>query len=518
MNNIRFIPLQHLGWGFLLAWVFCVFYTGATSDALGVQDMHSRAGMLPRLLELTIPVGSAIATIAALMFAERAVGTVAAKRAVVVLSPIACALATPLLVIPYGHGMLDGALFAAGALASGIGSGVMWVFWGEFYARLSQSDVEPTALASSALAAGILLAVSAMSGWVALLVTACLPLASGALFSVAWKETSALSVSRDHASAGDLRVLEAARERNESRPLAVVTTVGKSGWGILFACSFACIAGSLAAETPSTEMLQPSILASIALLIALGFSSTRGPRRVSIAFLYRWICPVLVVGFCTGSVLGSYAGSAAAFGASLAVRFALCLITQMYFARFSARGLATPTQSYGLGWILVHTGDLIGVLLAEAVRPALGTGAITADQAFAVCAMLLVVASMLVIGADRSFASLDSVARRDGELAPATIDAAHESSPSPLEPETPRSASDLQPENRDFDRAIEELADRFDLTPRERDIFALLMRGRSVPYIRDELVISLNTVSTHVKHIYTKAAVHSRQELLDLLP
>ena len=44
------------------------------------------------------------------------------------------------------------------------------------------------------------------------------------------------------------------------------------------------------------------------------------------------------------------------------------------------------------------------------------------------------------------------------------------------------------------------------------------MRGRSVPYIRDELVISLNTVSTHVKHIYTKAAVHSRQELLDLLP
>ena len=43
MNNIRFIPLQHLGWGFLLAWVFCVFYTGATSDALGVQDIRFTA-------------------------------------------------------------------------------------------------------------------------------------------------------------------------------------------------------------------------------------------------------------------------------------------------------------------------------------------------------------------------------------------------------------------------------------------------------------------------------------------
>lgn len=516
MNNIRFIPLQHLGWGFLLAWVFCVFYTGTTSDAFGVQDMHSRAGFLPRILELTVPVGSAIATIAALMFAERAIGTVAAKRAVVVLSPAACALATPLLVIPCGNGALDGLLFALGALISGVGSGVMWVFWGEFYARLSQSDVESTALASSVLAAGILLAVSAMSGWVALAVTVCLPLASGALFSVSWRETSTRAASRDHAAAADLLVLEAARERNEARPLSVVAAVGKSGWGILLACSFACIAGSLATETPSMELLQPSILASVALLVALGFASTRGPRRISIAFLYRWICPVLVVGFCAGSVLGSSAGSAAAFGTSLAVRFALCLITQMYFARFSARGLATPTQSYGLGWILVHTGDLIGVLLAEAVWPALQIGTITADQAFAVCAMLLVVISMFFIGSDGSFASLDSVARRDGKAAPAPVGAAGESSHSPLEPETPKPASGLQSEN--LDHAIEELADRFDLTPRERDIFALLMRGRSVPYIRDELVISLNTVSTHVKHIYAKAAVHSRQELLDLLP
>lgn len=63
---------------------------------------------------------------------------------------------------------------------------------------------------------------------------------------------------------------------------------------------------------------------------------------------------------------------------------------------------------------------------------------------------------------------------------------------------------------------VAQLADEFGLTPRERDVFALLMRGRSVPYIRDELTVSRDTVATHVKHIYQKAGVHSRQELLDL--
>jgi DNA-binding CsgD family transcriptional regulator len=67
-----------------------------------------------------------------------------------------------------------------------------------------------------------------------------------------------------------------------------------------------------------------------------------------------------------------------------------------------------------------------------------------------------------------------------------------------------------------LDARVARLADELGLTPRERDVFALLMRGRSVPYIRDELMVSRETVATHVKHIYQKAGVHSRQELLDL--
>lgn len=43
-----------------------------------------------------------------------------------------------------------------------------------------------------------------------------------------------------------------------------------------------------------------------------------------------------------------------------------------------------------------------------------------------------------------------------------------------------------------------------------------LGRGRSQPYIRDQLVLSKNTVASHVKHIYAKLGVHSKQEVIDL--
>lgn len=38
-----------------------------------------------------------------------------------------------------------------------------------------------------------------------------------------------------------------------------------------------------------------------------------------------------------------------------------------------------------------------------------------------------------------------------------------------------------------------------------------------MPFIRDELFISANTVNTHIKHIYAKTDTNGRQDLLDLM-
>lgn len=60
------------------------------------------------------------------------------------------------------------------------------------------------------------------------------------------------------------------------------------------------------------------------------------------------------------------------------------------------------------------------------------------------------------------------------------------------------------------------VAIKFGLTAREHQILELLLQGRSHPYIRDALEISISTVDTHVRHIYKKTGVNSRQSLIDI--
>lgn len=68
-----------------------------------------------------------------------------------------------------------------------------------------------------------------------------------------------------------------------------------------------------------------------------------------------------------------------------------------------------------------------------------------------------------------------------------------------------------------IDRQSTRIATRFTLTERETDVFRLLAKGRNVPFIEEELIISRNTIKTHIKHIYQKMDLHSQQELIDMV-
>lgn len=61
------------------------------------------------------------------------------------------------------------------------------------------------------------------------------------------------------------------------------------------------------------------------------------------------------------------------------------------------------------------------------------------------------------------------------------------------------------------------LEKRYGLSLREIEIMDLFAQGRSANWIADGLVISKNTVRSHLRSIYTKLDVHTRQELLDRL-
>ncbi|MDT8903535.1 response regulator transcription factor [Anaeroselena agilis] len=56
-----------------------------------------------------------------------------------------------------------------------------------------------------------------------------------------------------------------------------------------------------------------------------------------------------------------------------------------------------------------------------------------------------------------------------------------------------------------------------DLTERESEIAALLVRGKTYKQVASELYVSENTVKTHVKNIYAKYNVQNRNQLLHLM-
>ena len=68
-----------------------------------------------------------------------------------------------------------------------------------------------------------------------------------------------------------------------------------------------------------------------------------------------------------------------------------------------------------------------------------------------------------------------------------------------------------------LDKSCEAITRKYKLTERESEILRFAALGRSAKYIADELFISHNTAKTHIKHVYEKLNIHSKQELIDLV-
>lgn len=247
---------------------------------------------------------------------------------------MAVAITTPMLSLPAFGLVATPLLLAVSAIVAGVGSALMWVMWGQLYARLPQDAVESCAPASAFAAALLSLAAMAAPYAASVALVSAYPLFSGVLLWRAWPEVNA-SASADHATlpAAPLPLREA------------FGSIGRGGFGILAACMFVSIEGSFWASSSADASRVAIIFVASALFMAVvSVSATAGPRRVSLSFAYRWMCPLMVAGFAAIIVFGAKTGAFAAAGVGIASRFAFCVITQMYFASYAARGAATPVQ------------------------------------------------------------------------------------------------------------------------------------------------------------------------------
>lgn len=537
------VPLRHLGWAFLLAWVFCVFYTNAAGGV--AESAEPYIGPLAKTLYYTVlPLAASVATLIAIIVAEPCFGAPTSHRGIVVAAPLLTTASTPFMFLVSADPLTGALIFGASSIATGIGSALLWVMWGEYYAVIPREKSELLAPASAVSAALLVLLVSAMDGWVAIATASAFPLMSGLCLRLAWTHEAAQAEERLTQS-GHFSPNNPGR-----RPLA---GLGRTGLGIFAMFAIVSIAGMVYPSRIEGPALQAILVFSALMMALVAAMAVSGPRRISLFFLYRWMCPTLVIGFAALILFGSI-GGIIAVAASLGSRFTFCLIAQIYFANYAAAGRATPAQASSLGWLFVHTGDLAGVILWTIAEPAVAAAPSGVTWVSVLCIVILVIVTMLVMGETSTFLRIpeinqhlarSQVANGKKEDAPKaaaahTPDApdapsasgAHSDTLS-ASPDSPASICSGNPmdaaststempalqasQAESGDTRIDALAREHGLTPREAEVFALLAQGRSIPYIRDELIISRETAATHAKHIYAKLGVHSRQELIDLV-
>ncbi|MEI3377079.1 MAG: helix-turn-helix transcriptional regulator [Coriobacteriales bacterium] len=68
-----------------------------------------------------------------------------------------------------------------------------------------------------------------------------------------------------------------------------------------------------------------------------------------------------------------------------------------------------------------------------------------------------------------------------------------------------------------FNERCARVCDEFGLSPREREVFLMLAKGRNAKIIQEELCVSASTVKTHIYRIYRKMGINSQQLLIDTI-
>ena len=174
-------------------------------------------------------------------------------------------------------------------------------------------------------------------------------------------------------------------------------------------------------------------------------------------------------------IYGNYPALSVAYFLATAVSVCFDFLLVMYLVAFIEKGFFSSTLAFCLSEGFVQVGWLIGNSAGIAVsRNAYAYEHLNAAYLVLLCLLFL----LLVF-----------VVEQQGNAEKMAATTANES-------------------------AVKTLAERYSLSKRETEICALLGQGRSIPFISDSLFLAKSTVETHVKHVYAKLDVHSRQELL----
>ena len=297
-------------------------------------------------------------------------------------------------------------------------------------------------------------------------------------------------------------------------------------WKPVLCASAVCFAWSLASHIPSLydATLVRSMLvglgAACLVVAAIGLFST---RDLGVFDVYQALFPVIGIVLFVPALLGGewlmFLVGFLTFGARL-----MTLLVFMMAATYAARTQFSPFLVYLVCAFPLQAASFLGDSLGFLMVPQLADQAITAIQIPAAC-FVVCFAGLVVASLGKHPRSLAEPA--DDTLLINPVEGASVTNGSEPEDEHKgkSKATDGIPESEQKaegdaesgrSAAFERIAEQADLSSREVEVVDLLLKGNTMAAISRKLFISENTTRGHMKRIYRKLGIHSRQELIDL--
>lgn len=424
-------------------------------------------------------------------------------------------------------------LVGCGAIC-GVAGTLLGCAWGARYS-LESRDVSAVVMVSFLVAYGIyfailLLYVATPFVVAAQVVVVFLPLASWGLWF--WDASARSGLAPEVFPSSALSTDIAGSPGSSGKAPGEVTAGSRElhalPWRSLGVIAVAALVGNVMASVimgtsyERADSLYPGGIALCACIATMALVPLTAERTAfSVAQLYRITVTFSVVGLVAILVLGAAAvpvGGALVQGCTL---FFQPLVYVVVTRSTRLQGLS-PLVAFGVGQALISAvvlaGNLVGKLLFQmAGETPLLLSAVCGAGVLAL--FFMVVARAAQVGADEG-------EEADGDAE--KMEKAEEVEEAPRRERGRTGKSSCSPElalaegkgSSVLDEAQEEdpaaaFARAVGLTARETEILSLLARGRTLPYIANELFVTTGTVKTHVRHIYEKALVNNRQELLD---
>lgn len=281
---------------------------------------------------------------------------------------------------------------------------------------------------------------------------------------------------------------------------------------ILFALVFGSVSGITACisevETVRTFHVQTawwSLALSAILLVLIAVF----PRPVILPSIGRVLAPALAILFLLQIILHDNLG-----GLLPSITLGMWQFMQVFVVLLlidlAEAGLASLSVSFPLGWAVIALGFSIGSAFGQYSAAVFGSEESVVSSISALHTITVVVAAVILTGAKYP--------------RPAVSESiAHDQPGHMPEPQQVPPVADELPEAADVHApdpiavACDHYAELYRLSGREKEVLELLARGNTRASIADHLFISENTVRVHVKNIYAKFQIHSKQELIDLV-